>query len=310
MNIIVCLVARLPLSSFRFAPAMGLRYLLLVFSLLAVSGCMQVDSVVRVRTDGSGIIREQVMMSGTVVTSLRQMMAQLGKLGGKQGAPVDEFNLLDLKQLKAKASTMGAGVYFISAKPIRDEFGEGYRAYYGFRDITQVRLNQNPGDKAPSGPGMQVEGAAKEKEYITFGFTPGSPAELIVKSPGSQTALSGMPDDDRVRPPSANASDPAVIAAAAQLKKVLTGMRVRVAIEPIGEIVETNATHLSAGAVILMELDFDKLLALPERFHEFAARKPKTLEDAKALLRNIPGIRVELNRQVHIRFVGANLQRI
>ncbi|RKZ34467.1 MAG: hypothetical protein DRQ37_07655, partial [Gammaproteobacteria bacterium] len=113
MNFIGCSAARLPLPSFSFVSVAGLRHLLFASLLLALSGCMQVDSVVRVRTDGSGLIREQVMMSRTVVDSLRQMMAQLGQLGGKQDAPADEFKLLDLNQLKAKVGTMGAGAVIL-----------------------------------------------------------------------------------------------------------------------------------------------------------------------------------------------------
>ena len=63
----------------------------------------------------------------------------------------------------------------------------------------------------------------------------------------------------------------------------------------------------------LMELDFGKLLENADKFEAFAKHSPETLADAKALMKDLPGIKAELNSEVRIRFAagaGAPVQHL
>jgi hypothetical protein len=79
-------------------------------------------------------------------------------------------------------------------------------------------------------------------------------------------------------------------------------MKIAMAIDVEDSVVETNAIHQSGSRITLMELDFDKLLANQDKMLEMNRVKPKTLEEAKQILKDIPGIKAEMNRVVEIRF--------
>ncbi len=51
-----------------------------------------------------------------------------------------------------------------------------------------------------------------------------------------------------------------------------------------------------------MEMDFGKLLEDENTFKELVTAQPKTLEASKELLKDKPGIKVELQDQIIIRF--------
>ena len=86
------------------------------------------------------------------------------------------------------------------------------------------------------------------------------------------------------------------------MSQMFKGMRIAIAIEVEGAIVETNATHRKGSRVTLMEMDFDKLLENQEKFKLFAESKPETFEETKALMKDLPGIKVEMNPEVQIKF--------
>jgi hypothetical protein len=87
-----------------------------------------------------------------------------------------------------------------------------------------------------------------------------------------------------------------------QVKQMFEGMRVAMIIEIDGKLVKTNATHVDGNRITLMDMDFGKLLEAPEKFKMFAKINPKTVEDAKKLVKNVPGIKVDLNDKVEIKF--------
>lgn len=69
-----------------------------------------------------------------------------------------------------------------------------------------------------------------------------------------------------------------------------------------GKIVETNAIHCEGSRVTFMEMDFGKLLEMPHQLEELNRMKPQGLEDAMELIKNVPGIKVDLNDEVIIKF--------
>jgi len=88
----------------------------------------------------------------------------------------------------------------------------------------------------------------------------------------------------------------------AQMKELFGGMKISLAVEVMGAIVRTNATHREGSKITLMEMDFGKLFEHQENLKKFSAQKPDTIEDAKKMMKDIPGIKVELNKEVTIDF--------
>lgn len=277
--------------------------------LVPLVGCMDAQTLIHVRSDGSGYIREQVVMNKALVNSVRAMAKQFEQFEGEK-TPGQSFELIDEDTLRRKAGDMGDGVYFISARRVFAEAGEGYKAYYGFSDINTVRINQNPGNRAPAadpGPGAALGGGGTQREFLTFRLIPGNPAELVITAP-AHGAFSSEPDSSGTGPDAGSPDELQTQEILKQMQQIFEGLRVVLNVEVEGEIVDTNATYVTGSRVTLMELDFGKLLEMPHRLRDFAARKPKGIADAKALMIGIPGIKVDVSPEVRITFEQPKLR--
>jgi hypothetical protein len=280
--------------------------------LFTLVGCLQVDTLIKVKPDGSGTIEETFMMSKEVVQLMTGMMegmmegmAEPGKEPSakqpEQKQAKDSFDLFDEAKLKQEAGAMGEGVTYVSGKKISTDTFEGYRAVYAFADINKLTLNQNPSDSVPSDP--SESGSAKKAEYVAFHFTKGAPATLMVKLPDEKP----LKKDDAAKPaetpePSAAEQQQEAEMMLAQMKTMFKGMKIAMAIEVQGAVVQTNATHRDGSRITLMELDFGKLLEMPDKLVQFSQLQPETLEDAKKFMKDLPGIKAEMNKEVTIKF--------
>jgi hypothetical protein len=195
---------------------------------------------------------------------------------------------------------MGEGVSYVSGKKISTDTFEGYEAVFAFTDINKVKLNQNPSDNVPSEPSQG--GSDKPEEYVTFRFKKGKPATLSVKMPEQE------PDDkddaakpDEMGETSAEEQQQAAMMLA-QMKNMFEGMKIAMVIEVEGSVVETNATHVDGSRITMMELDFGKLLEMPEKLLQFSQLQPESVEDAKAFMKDIPGFKVDMNKELTVKF--------
>lgn len=281
-----------------------IRVLGVVVILISLMGCMQVNTVIKLKSDSSGTIEETVLISKEAVKQMKAMMEQMANQMGKMGGKADikkSFDIFDEAQLKMKASKMGEGVKYVSGKKVITDKFEGYKAVYAFIDINKIKINQNPGENMPSSPGPGGGGATgKKKEFVKFQFIKGSPATLIIKRPLGKKNSKMKSSDKHFKPPQVNEQQEKMMMA--QMKKMLEGMKVAITIDIDGTIIQTNATHRKGSRITLMEMDFGKLLGMPEKFKKFTKANPQTLEDAKKLMKDIPGIKVDLNKEIKIKF--------
>jgi hypothetical protein len=272
----------------------------LALALLAVcsfSACLQQEKVIKLNADGSGTIEETLVMGKEVIAQMKQMSDGLGAfLKGKGDAPAAApFQVLDEKKLREAAEKMGDGVTLVSARPVTTPTGEGYTAVYAFTDINKVKVEQNPGESIPGGanPAMKMANKGK-KEPVKFEFVKGSPATLTVKLP--QPKQGDLPKERPATP--AGGAD----MAAMMMQQMFKDMKIRLSLEVAGRIVETNAEFKDASRITLVELDFNKVLADPEKFKALTQAQPKTLEEVKALVKGIDGIKAETQPQVTVKF--------
>ena len=264
-----------------------------------LSGCLQIENVVKLQPDGSGRLEEKVVMSKATVAQIEQMAAGFGDLGGekKDGKPAKGFELMDAEKLKAAAAKMGEGVTFIGAQKIDTESGSGFVATYAFTDINKLKLDQNPSDLLPTPGGKKgAAGPAGAKtEPVTFQFTKGTLAELTVKMPIPDVKAAGKQKEQAA---AAGMEEMAM----QMMQQMFKDMKVSMAIEVAGTIKETNAEYRDGSRVTLMEMDFNKLLANPEKFKQLAKENPKTIQESKALMKGIDGVKVEAAPEVKIKF--------
>ncbi|HYC72472.1 MAG TPA: hypothetical protein VEB66_14785 [Opitutaceae bacterium] len=284
----------------------SLRLCLALCLAALTAGCLQIEHIVTLKPDGSGALSIKMVMPKAFVDQMKSMGEGVGQPGADGKA--NPFDLLDEKKLREDAGKLGEGVEYVGADRITGEAGEGYIARYTFKDINKLLLDQNPTSVAPGSGGSGPSGGP---EVITFAFTPGRTSKLVITSPEMK-----MPDGDK--DPAASADEkPAEGApaeaeaeadaaaeemAATMMQQIFKDMKVVVAIEFDGRIVETNASHVSGNRVTVMALDFNKLLADPAKLKSLSKSQPKTMEEMKAMLAGIDGIVVETKPSVAVEF--------
>ena len=273
---------------------------------LCLSGCFQVERVVKLKADGSGTIEETVTMGSAMIAQMKAMQAGFGGAfeGAVEGADKDAakdkpkdkpaakpFELLDEAKLKEEAKKMGEGVTFVSAKKITSKDREGYAATYAFTDINKVRLDMAPPDMGSKG-GPEV--STKADEPLTFKFAKGKPATFEVAIPTPKKDAKEAAAD-----PTQEAMQEAMLP---MMQQMFKDMRLAVAIEVQGKIVATNAQYKDASRVTIADIDFNKILADPAKFKAMAKITDPNSAEGKAFLKTVPGIKIETNSPVKISF--------
>jgi hypothetical protein len=260
---------------------------------LALSGCIDTATKLSVKTDGSGTIEKTIVISKTLVDFVENM-------GAKGDATSIESGMVSESSLKAEAAQMGSDVTFVSAQKITTSKGNGYKALYSFKDVTKVKLNQNPaGDVTlPSSPGGAGGGAgqAATAELVTFKFTKGTPAVLTIVSPKIQPSTS-----------TAKAAQPQTSSADAEqmmqaLKPLYADLRIALYVEVQGKISETNATFVEGSTVTLMDMDFGKILADDAVFKKLAASQTQSVKEVQELVKTIPGVKLDMQENITVTF--------
>jgi hypothetical protein len=263
---------------------------------LAVSigllGCFDSAILVKVNKDGSGTVEETVLLSN----SFTEMMKSFGADMGEEGDGGQEQNLVDEEKLRAKAASMGPGVELVSAEPVVTDSGAGFKAVYRFQDINNLKVNQNPSENVPGPPTGGNEPQSPE-ELLQFRFSRGSTASLEILYPKQfdepeEEAAGAEEGPD----PSA---DPEMMA---MMKELYKDMRMRLAVQVDGTIVDTNATYRDGSKVTLMDVDFGRLMEEGDAFDRLMRAKPNTVEEMKEAIEGIESMKVETAPEIHIRF--------
>ena len=264
-----------------------------VLALLCLVSCVQVNTVVKVKNDGSGTVEETVVMRKEAIEQMGAMASKFG-MKEKDGSLEKGFQFFDMDKLKKRAANMGKGVTLDSAEKLAIGDKEGYQVVYKFSNINNLKINQNPGDRVPSGSAGGAGAQSKEKENIEFQFTKGRTAVLTIK----------MPSHEFKKKPKKKSpvQEQELQQAMAMMSQFMKGMKVSVAVEVEGTIVDTNAALKEGSKITLMEMDFDKLLANQDVFKKFIGASPESLEEAKKMMKDIPGIKIEPNQEVTIKF--------
>ena len=252
---------------------------LLVLTVVLLTGCINIKTVVKVNTDGSGTVEQTFLMLSELVA----MVAAFSPEG-------EEFTLLDKDKLAAGASSMGEGVQFVSAQATKENNFEGYKAVYSFKNINSLAVNQNPGDMVPG------QSEPSPTEFIRFVFTKasgGSPAKLTINMPQESTGRSAEPATGKEEP---SAED---LEAA---KQMFQNMKIGLDVQCGTSIVSTTALHRSGNTVTLMDLDFSKITENDAFFQKLMKEDPSTIETLKGRVANLPGIKVEPKGSVEVSF--------
>ncbi len=260
------------------------KIIIMAVSALALTvGCMDVETRIIVNADGSGTIQETFLMKNEVAEQMKKSMSE-----GGQGAP--DAKMYKEQEVKDKAADYGQGVSFVSVEDFANATHRGYRAVYAFRDVTKITINQNM--KAKSG---QNAGKPAPAENIIFRFAkkPSPTLTMIMpekKSPTEKKAETKPVDDAQMEQQ------------LKQMRLIFDGMRFALVVQMNGEITKTNAANVNGNAITLYDIEFSKFLDNTEKLKELNAKKPATMEETKALLKDVPGLVIEPAKKVTVSF--------
>lgn len=271
----------------------------LIFSLAA---CVASDTLIKINSDGSGLIVQRTLMKTEMIAQLRVMMEGMVRQMAGPSSGTSDVQMPEIfgeKEAAAKAAKMGSGVTYLESRKLKTGDMEGVEAAYAFRDVTQLRLSEKP--EAPSIPGLQGVSSGKNGETIfRFSRRPNGNSLLTAMFAQSKPAGPAVKDDSAERPTSTQVNPKQL----EQARKMFDGLRIAMAIEVQGNLVKTNSPYQEGSKVTLMEMDFSALLSNEALLSQMAATKGQSLEQAKELLKGLKGFKINLEPEVTIEFAG------
>src|SRR5512138_2678996 len=205
----------------------NLGMVILCIGMLLLSGCFQVETVIRVNRDGSGTVSESMMMSKKMLSQMNAMMEAFPQEGGAKPQP---FDLYEPDKLKARAKEMGDGVTYLSGKKTDSADYSGYTATYAFLDINGLRLNQQ-GEASTSAPGS---GNAPSLPVI-FHFNKGNPSTLVIEQPMEKASEKSSGETSKGTDQNKPADAPGSDNESKELIEMFIGMKMVLALEINGE---------------------------------------------------------------------------
>ena len=262
---------------------------------ILLTGCIEMHTVITVKKDGSGFVEENIFVGKEIINMFREFASSFGD----STQPQQEFNLFEEEKIKAKTSKFGEGIEFISMENIVTEEKEGYKAIYKFKNLNQVKVNQDPSDEMPMAE--PKDGSETTTEYVFFKFIKGKPNRIEFKLPDEpkkdeKSIEQAKTDDTTETNVEADSSD------FESMIKFMKDMKAKIEIRVDGKITSTNATHVDGNTVTLFDIDFAQLISDKDKLEQFKQFNPDSFEEVKKIVSDIPGIKVELNQEVFIEF--------
>ncbi len=255
---------------------------------VAVSGCVDVQSTVRLKADGSGTVTVEQYMSPQM-TGMMESMAGMTQ-AATTNAPAAKVDALAMFEdmITQEIKGLGETATLVSKEASTNAQGwKGFKLVCAFKDINKLNLS---GVGNMEGPGEEKD-AAKSKMQVSF--KPGKPAKLVVTEPEPPATTEAAPAQPEGMDQQAMMQ---------MMAPMMAGMRMRMAIEVDGKIVKTNAQYVEGNRVVLADITMDKVLANPEgaKLITAAQNDPKAIEKLAAL--KIEGVKISTEKKLEIEF--------
>jgi len=268
------------------------RYISIAAAALMAGGCFQSNTLIRINADGSGTIEQTTLITEAALRQLRQFAAA----GSENGKPLDLFSTDQARQM---AASLGSDITVVSSTRIKNADGEGSKAILAFPDINRLQLKKQSAasDSVGLDPGI---GSAASDVRFSFSRQPDGRSLLRITTPAAQ--MFRMP---QATAPAGSGGAPQTRIAPEQLammKQIFAGMRVYVAVEPAGQLLNTSSPFVDGQRVTLVDLSFDQLLANDAVFSRLQGAR--SADEAKAAMKAIPGLKVNLDPEITIEFAG------
>lgn len=261
----------------------------LLSSVLILSGCLQIETKVYVNDDGSGVLEETVLFKDEVVEMMKQFVMAFDSTQSQ------EFNLFKEEELITKAKKYGEGVAYSSSERLKMDGFEGVKAKYTFTDISKLNLSLIADDAAV--PIAEEEDAQKNSEEILkFSFSKSNNlANLKIYLPSMKRELGESLTNEEVNDSTFNEEFE-------KARQMFADMKMILKIVPAKQIKQTNADFINNNEITLLEMNLNSLLDKPDLFRELSGNNVKDLDDFRNLTKNIDGFRIESKNEILVSF--------
>ncbi len=263
------------------------------------AGCLSIDSNIKVKPDGTGTI-EQTML---VNSSAMGMMSMMG--GGESGdapkgpTPDDMFSE---EKLRAEAAKLGEGVTYVSSSPLTQGEMKGVKALFAFTDFNKLKLTTAPPDVGGEGETMKASGTGSTLDMVLSRTGASSLITLDMFNNKGAAAASDVPAAEEGAA-GENPFGDMPKEMMGMLAPMFKDMRVAVSVEPVGQLVRTNATHVDGQKITVLDIAFGELFANPASFEkmEKLGNNP-SLDQIRTALAGVKGIKINEVEKLEIEF--------
>ncbi|MGH9200400.1 MAG: hypothetical protein ACRD2A_04100 [Vicinamibacterales bacterium] len=253
------------------------RSLIGVALAVALTGCINSSTVIKVKPDGSGTVEQTTLVN---LGALKSMLPPGATQTSGPGAVSDA-------DLRRTAERMGRGVRLLSSTPVKENGFEGVKAIFEFDDINQIQVSQGPSMGGTTGPELAPSKA--DDDPVRFKLTRQGGTSLLT------ITIQDKPGGDKTdveKPDMPDVADPMMMG---MLKTMFQGFRINIALDVVGSIVKTNADYVSGSRVTLLEMDMAALLEDEAKFKALQSKlgPDASLSAVKPYLKDIKGIKVD-----------------
>src|SRR5689334_15757787 len=118
-------------------------------------GCISIDSVIKIKPDGSGTMEQTMLINASSMS----MMSMMGGGDSKDAKPkLDPATIFSKEKLAADAANLGEGVTFLSSEPVTQGEMKGVKAIYAFTDFNKLKVSTALPDMEGNGTSVTGKG--------------------------------------------------------------------------------------------------------------------------------------------------------
>lgn len=264
------------------------------FLMLLLAGCLQVDTTINVKKDGSGTINEKVLMSKTFVNMMKEFAMAFND---STTAADEDFSLFKDDEIISDAKEYGADVKYVSHNFISNDEWEGYEAIYSFDDISKIKVQPDPDSKVAMSEDETETKTEDNDEYYFFKFNKGDVSELIIDRP--EIEFKEESEDVESTEEVTEQNDDEL---GEEALKMMDGMRINISVKVDGDISSSNATYVDGSTITLFQMNLGEMMKNKEAFKDFKNNEPKNIEEMKEFMEKFPGMKIEIQKPVSVKF--------
>lgn len=274
---------------------------LAVIAVLFLTGCVEYGITIKVNSDGSGQIVEEMLLANQIMNMAKAM--------NPDGGASDAFSQ---EEVMKKTPNFGDNVEFDSFEEITTESKQGYKAVYNFKDINKIRFSEDMMSESIESlsDNMQMGEEEQEEEdvdgidkFYTFEFN--KKGKLTINNGFTEAmnkAKEYQEDSKEVEDyeDEEEMSDEDIEQTLAMAKMFTQGMKISMKVE-FDAIKDANVPYEN-NAIKLFEIDMDKLMQNPETFGQLMKDGEKELTKFLNNEKEIDGIIFHNQEKITVNF--------